>query len=201
MASYHGCCAELAMLMRRHTFVLDVITCCAVVGFAVFTSVAAPGHRVGCDHVLCSCRAFSVSRPYIFHERCSAVPSYRMWSPTVLLSALAEVPAAPADLTDHTCDAAPAICSTSRSYIFYERCGAMPSCWMCSRACADVSACEDGQQPSRPIASRAARCAIALLQGHLSCASNSLTPSAGTGSFSGPDIHYERCEDTPSCRV
>jgi len=39
LASHHGRCAELAMLMRRHTIVSDVITCCAVVVENIITGL------------------------------------------------------------------------------------------------------------------------------------------------------------------
>jgi len=209
----------------------DVITCCAVVGFASFTSDAAPGHRVGCDHVLCSCRAISVSRPYIFHERCSAVPPYRMWSPTVLLSALAEVPAALADLTYRTCDAAPGISSTSSDAAPCHRVG-------CAHAHVQTSArAKTSSSPAGLL--RVAQHVAPLLSFRVTfhvpatplcralgpVASAGLTsffercevmPSYRMGSpavqlsaarakkacsFSRPDILYERCEDTPSCRM
>jgi len=52
-------------------------------------------------------RASSTSSPYISCGRCSAMPPRRIWPPTVLPSARAKVPAAPADLTSLAADAAP----------------------------------------------------------------------------------------------
>jgi len=188
--------------MRRQAIVLDVITCCAVVGPLAsagrtsFTSDAAPCHRTGCGHLQC------------YYQRLRKCQQHQQT--LHIVRAMQRQPsAAPAGLTSFMSDAAPchrvgcahahvqtsARAKTASSPAGLLRVAQHVAPLLCFRVTFHV--------PATPLCRALGPVASAGL--------TSFTSDAKTRHRAGcdhplcscrrPDILYERCEDMPSYRM